>query len=243
MQGPSPNPVWRALTTAHRALAIGDGRAWRYPAAVAPFVAIDDPSPSSGASAAALVAPGEAVYFAGAAPDDLGAWELLGTSRIVQMHWDGNGLDGGIALPPSGSLGTPRAEGRATEIVELAESDRDAMLALTAVAFPGFFRASTPTLGRYVGVRPGGALVAMAGERMAWPGFREVSAVCTHPEHVGRGYAAALSLEVMRGMLARGERPFLHATVGNDRAIRLYERLGFTTRLEIPLWHVRRAAS
>lgn len=226
MQGPSPNPVWHALTTTHRAIAIGDGRAWRYPAAIAPFVAVDDDGPAAAESAAALVASGESFYFVGVAPVDLDPWESIGAGRIVQMHWSG----GDLPAAPS-----------AIEIVELDARDRDAMVELTRIAFPGFFRAETQRLGRYVGVRDRDALVAMAGERMAWPGFREVSAVCTHPDHVGRGYAAALSLAVMRGILARGERPFLHASVGNDRAIRLYERLGFATRLELPLWHLRRA--
>jgi len=226
MQGPSPNPVWRALTTTHLAFAVGDGRACRYPAAIAPFVAVDDDGPAAAATAAALVAPGESFYFVGVAPADIGAWESLGSGRIVQMHWQGTELP--YARPPF-------------DITELGGADRDAMVELTRIAFPGFFRAETPRLGRYVGVLDRGALVAMAGERMAWPGFREVSAVCTHPYHVGRGYAAALSLAVMRGILARGERPFLHASVGNDRAIRLYERLGFATRLELPLWHLRRA--
>lgn len=228
MDDASRNPVWRSLTTSHREFAVGDGRAWRYPAAIAPFVAVDDDSTAAAASAAALVAPGEAFYFVGVAPARLDAWELLGAGRIVQMHWQGDALP---SAAPRGSTGF--------DVVELGSADCDAMVGLTAVAFPGFFRAETPHLGRYVGVRDRDALIAMAGERMRWPGACEVSAVCTHPDHEGRGHAAALSIEVMRGIVARGERPFLHASVGNDRAIRLYERLGFVTRAELPLWHLR----
>jgi len=44
-------------------------------------------------------------------------------------------------------------------------------------------------LGRYFGVIENGRLAAMAGERMGMPGFREVSAVCTHPDFLGRGLA------------------------------------------------------
>jgi predicted GNAT family acetyltransferase len=73
-------------------------------------------------------------------------------------------------------------------------------------------------------------LVAMSGQRLQVPGYTEVSAVCTHPEHTGKGYAAALMLEVMRRIRDRGETPFLHVRGDNSRAIALYERLGFRAR-------------
>ena len=36
-----------------------------------------------------------------------------------------------------------------------------------------------------MGIRWQGKLVAMAGERLKVPGYTELSAVCTHPEHAG----------------------------------------------------------
>jgi predicted GNAT family acetyltransferase len=72
--------------------------------------------------------------------------------------------------------------------------------------------------------------VAMAGERLKVPGYTEVSAVCTHPEHTGKGYARVLMIEVMRGIRQRGETPFLHVRQDNERAIALHERLGFIKR-------------
>jgi predicted GNAT family acetyltransferase len=71
----------------------------------------------------------------------------------------------------------------------------------------------------------------MAGTRMAPPGFREVSAVCTHPDARGRGYAAGLTTLVAERILARGERPFLHHSADNP-ARRVYEALGFEFRVE-----------
>jgi predicted GNAT family acetyltransferase len=85
-------------------------------------------------------------------------------------------------------------------------------------------------MGTYVGIRCDGKLVAMAGERLKVPGYTEVSAVCTHPDHTGKGYARLLMTEVMRGIRDRGEIPFLHVRGDNTRAIELYERLGFRTR-------------
>ena len=70
----------------------------------------------------------------------------------------------------------------------------------------------------------------MAGERMRVQGFTEVSAVCTHPDFLGRGYAGALMTILMDQIRSRGEVPFLHVREENARAIALYERLGFEKR-------------
>ena len=70
----------------------------------------------------------------------------------------------------------------------------------------------------------------MAGERLKVPGHTEVSAVCTHPDFLGRGYGGALMREVMRGICARSETPFLHVREDNTRAIELYKYLGFRIR-------------
>jgi predicted GNAT family acetyltransferase len=88
-------------------------------------------------------------------------------------------------------------------------------------------------MGAYLGIRHEGALVAMAGQRLSPPGWTEVSAVCTDPAYRGRGLAARLVRAVAADVEARGRTPFLHATAANVDAIRLYERLGFTTRRSI----------
>jgi predicted GNAT family acetyltransferase len=87
-------------------------------------------------------------------------------------------------------------------------------------------------LGGYVGCFDGEELVAMAGQRLAPPGFREISAVCTHPDVRGRGYAAGLTTLVAQRILAHGETPFLHHSAENHPARRVYEALGFEFRVE-----------
>jgi predicted GNAT family acetyltransferase len=104
------------------------------------------------------------------------------------------------------------------------------MIELTTLTKPGPFGPRTHELGTYLGIRREGKLVAMAGERLKVPGYTEVSAVCTHPEYLGNGYAQALMSAVMRGIRERGETPFLHVRGDNDRAIKVYEKLGFRTR-------------
>jgi predicted GNAT family acetyltransferase len=116
------------------------------------------------------------------------------------------------------------------EIVELGPADSAEMIGLTKLTKPGPFGKRTHELGTYLGIRRERKLVARAGERLKIPGHTEVSAVCTHPDYTGRGYARILMIEVMRRILDRGETPFLHVRRDNERAIQLYQKLGFTTR-------------
>jgi predicted GNAT family acetyltransferase len=106
---------------------------------------------------------------------------------------------------------------------------------------PGPFGTRTCELGSYLGVRRNGQLAAMAGERLKLPGYTEISAVCTHPEHTGHGFATRLVAEIAEGIRARGERPFLHVREDNVRATDIYRRLGFVQRLVFHLMVVGKA--
>jgi predicted GNAT family acetyltransferase len=108
---------------------------------------------------------------------------------------------------------------------ELTMDDAGEMMELIELAYPGYFRAGTARLGRYVGIRDCGVLVAMAGERMYATGLREISGVCTRPGHTGRGYATHLVRRLLRQ--SPEERSFLHVDLGNERAIGVYRSLGF----------------
>ena len=116
------------------------------------------------------------------------------------------------------------------EAVELGRADVPDMLALIARTQPGPFEPETHLMGRYLGIRRDGVLVAMAGERMHPPGWTEISAVCTDEVVRGQGLASRLVRAVGHGIRARGERPFLHAAGYNTGAISLYEHLGFALR-------------
>ncbi len=119
---------------------------------------------------------------------------------------------------------------------ELGAEQAAEMVALTKVAFPGYFRAQTYQLGRYLGIRVDGELVAMAGHRTRMPGLREISGVCTRPGHTGRGYAQHL---IQRLLLATpDELPYLHVVSTNARAIPIYQKLGFVTTAEVPFLRI-----
>ncbi|MNT39427.1 FR47-like protein [compost metagenome] len=115
-------------------------------------------------------------------------------------------------------------------IEELGEADAPAMLALATLTKPGPFRSKTRELGPFVGIKRDGELVAMAGRRLRVDGFTELSGVCTHPDHRGMGYAAALSRAVVGEILVTGEAAFLHAFADHEATIAFYRGLGFQTR-------------
>ena len=66
------------------------------------------------------------------------------------------------------------------------------MMHLVELTKPGPFAVRTIALGSYIGIRDRGQLVAMAGERLRFDGFTEISGVCSHPDHRGRGYPSLL---------------------------------------------------
>jgi predicted GNAT family acetyltransferase len=60
--------------------------------------------------------------------------------------------------------------------------------------------------------------------------YVEISAVCTHPAHLGRGYAGLLVRYQLGRLLAAGHTPFLHVYEDNTTAYALYQKLGFQLR-------------
>jgi predicted GNAT family acetyltransferase len=114
--------------------------------------------------------------------------------------------------------------------VRLTVADVGDMLELVGLAQPGPFLERTVELGAYLGIRRQGRLVAMAGERFHPPGYSEISAVATHPDHRRQGLAELLVGAAATAIAERGDTPFLHASAGNTNAIRLYESMGFAVR-------------
>lgn len=209
---PLDRPVWSALRGRQAALAIGDARALRFRPEYNLFAAAADRSPQSQEALGALVSHGRIALVEPDTPPQLDDTAIGRQAPIDQM------------------LLTELARGPDPVGHEaLGDADAPEMLALAQLTRPGPFFAKTGRMGDFVGVRQGGRLVAMAGERMRPDGFTEVSAVCTHPDHRGHGHAAALMRVVIARILARGEAAFLHVYPDNP-AIALYEQLGFRLR-------------
>jgi len=208
------NPAWHALTGPHARFAIGGDLVRRYPDDVAPFVAVrtwDDPGVWD--ALRELVGPGAEVGLSGAEVEPPQGWEVLGAGAGVQLVQT-------EALAPRPF----------DEAVLLGADDVPEMLALVERNQPGPFRPRTYELGRYIGIRHEGRLVAMAGERLHPEGWTEISAVAVDAEHRRKGLASRLVLDVAFHIQQRGDRALLHAAATNVNAIAGYEKLGFALR-------------
>jgi ribosomal protein S18 acetylase RimI-like enzyme len=217
------NPAYASLCGAHAQLAQVRGRARRYPADVAPFLALPTPPTAQDwRDAAELVAPGSYVagrYGGAKLPD---GWQAVQAFDLAQMIEERvTGADCPEAMP-------------------LGAADVPEILELVAQTEPGPFLTRTIELGDYLGIRRDGELVAMAGERFHLDGWTEISAVCTRPDHRGQGLASQLMSALIAGIKRRSERAFLHVMSTNTGAIRLYEELGFRVRQTATLTVVTR---
>lgn len=210
-------PVWSSLATRNAAFSLGDDRARRFAPDIGPLAGARDDDPESLAALAELIS-------------------IDGTLALLQAD---------PIIVPDALIATTTAQGVQMVLEQLAPTDADprielltdadaaAMLDLATLTKPGPFAARTNRLGRFVGIKENGRLLAMAGERLKHDGYTEVSGVCTHPDARGRGFARSLSAHVARQIVERGETPYLHAYAVNTAAIALYESLGFKLRREM----------
>ena len=216
------NPAWSALTTNHAHLAMG-ALARRYPLDMAPIGAIDRRDPAAFEELADLTPVGDWISL----PATLDELATLVPARLritLQKHL--------VQMVCERRTEVPALP---IDVAVLSEADIPDMQELTALTHPGPFRSHTYTLGTYLGIRADGHLVAMAGQRMHVPGFREISAVCTHPAFEGRGYARGLVTRLIAAIHDEGLVPFLHVEESNERARSVYRGLGFSERRRLPL--------
>lgn len=219
-------PVWASLATYHFRLSEGDGLARRFLPDVNLFASARDDGSAALAALAALLRPDQSVLILQASAITVPPGvTVVREAKGVQM------------LAPRGTHFQSAGE----DLAPLGDSDAPEMLALARLTEPGPFLPRTHIMGSFLGIRLEGRLAAMAGERMRFPGYTEVSGVCTHPDFRGRGFARRLSAAVAARIQARGDQAFLHAWKGNHPAISLYETLGFRLRTEVHVAQLRRA--
>ncbi|MGA7106908.1 MAG: GNAT family N-acetyltransferase [Terracidiphilus sp.] len=210
------NPMWSALTTAHGPLALGNRLARAYPPEIGPLSGLAEQTPAAYEDLRAIAEPdGVRVLFLKEPPQPRPEWAFVRGGLVDQMVHTGRRID--ELLQPNGMR-------------RLTKSDVPAMVELAKLTEPGPFRNRTHELGAFFGIFEGDRLLAMAGQRMRFPGFVEISAVCTHPDARGRGYARTLMSTVMELIRHEGDMPFLHTFADNYPAIRVYESLGFAKR-------------
>ncbi len=220
------NPVWNALHSTHSHLVVTLGLACKYPADIAPFSALQENTPAAAADLLALLEPNEITYVVDPEPPTVEGLSVEPGPLCLQMDF---------------TLDAPLPALRSDIAIErLTCADAQAMVGLTDIAYPGYFRSKTCLMGNYYGVWQDGALVAMAGERLCPSPFKEISGVCTHPEHRGRGYAAALMTQLLHDHRRMGALSTLWVVVSNRQAIDLYARIGFVPVRQVQLHRVIR---
>jgi ribosomal protein S18 acetylase RimI-like enzyme len=219
------NPFWSSLQSRHRSIAVSCGQVKRYPAEFAPFLGVAYSGLDVADALEELVGVDESVYLLGVAPQVPDGWQATAFRPLAQM-----------------TCASPLRVVDGPAIVELTDEHCADVLALTTLVYPHYFRERTMALGRYVGIYENGRLAAMAGERLGTDDLQEISAICTHPDFTGHGYARRLTALLANDNLERGRIPFLHVSHENIRAAQLYQRMGFQRRRDIEFWSLRRAA-
>ncbi|CAB3806510.1 GNAT family N-acetyltransferase [Paraburkholderia fynbosensis] len=217
------NPVWSALTTKQAHLREGNRPACRYHPDIAPFAGVESETEAAFHELGALLPPPEQVALLSLAP--LPHMEAMRSERIGVVR-------------QMVATGDP-AGGTNDQVIRLTDLDAADMLELVQKTKPGPFGKRTHQMGHYIGIRDGGRLIAMAGERMRLDGYIEISAVCVDDEYRGKGLAARLMNILRREIRQRGDIPFLHVFDDNHPAIALYERLGFETRQTFLLYRIK----
>jgi len=218
------NPFFSALDSIHRDVALRSGDVARYPVDIAPFLGVAHADVDVGDAFDALVPEGDEALLLGVAPTRMPpGWTLEPFADLAQM----------VREEPLEPVDGPA-------ILELDERHRADVLALTALVYPHYFRPCTMQLGRYFGIYEDGRLAAMIGERLGTPNAREMSAICAHPDFLGRGHARRLTAFLVDDTLRGGRLPFLHVSHANTRAKQLYENTGWRIRRDIPFWRLAR---
>lgn len=212
------NAVWNAITTGNRDIAKVKGNVGCYFDDVAPFAGMKEMNEANLDTLYNFIGPKKriALSYLDEISLDESKWKPLMQMYVSQM----------VYTNPVSDFVTDKTN----LIVPLGEKDVPQMLELTALTKPGPFREKTILFRNYFGIFDNNKLVAMTGQRMHPLTYMEVSAVCTHPNYRGHGYAAALMLHVMKIILDNSFTPFLHVLHDNTRAIKIYESLGFTIR-------------
>jgi predicted GNAT family acetyltransferase len=208
------NPAYNALNTGNKNLANGNGQIKYFSKEVSPFIGFKENRPDNFEQLHALIQHGGPVGFVSPVETIIPAmWNVLHSVPCFQMVFNGDTV--------------PADE---TNLVTLTDEHIPQMLELTKLTNPGPFASRTIEFGHYRGIFDGDKLVAMAGQRMNPLPYAEVSAVCTHPDYTGRGYAKQLLQYHSNRIIAEGSIPFLHVKCENERAIKVYENMGFETR-------------
>ena len=205
------NPVFNALSTTDASFNIGNERIRFFDEEVSPFAGFADDNANGFEELHALLPADRKILYAIPAPiQHPQGWQVQHEIEGFQFVHEGTVINEDF-----------------TNIVPLNETHVDEMIALTRLTKPGPFAKRTIAFGSYHGIFENGRLAAMTGQRLHINDYTEISAVCTHPDFLGKGYATQLLQHQLQIIINENKKPFLHVRADNVRAIGMYERLGF----------------
>jgi ribosomal protein S18 acetylase RimI-like enzyme len=222
------NMIWNAITTGNKDIAIKNDDVGCYLPEIAPFAGMKNFNDPNLKKLYEFIPANRSVAISSLnkMDHDEGRWKLIQPMDITQMVYE-----------HSVNIFTTK---NSQLIVPLSDEHVPQMIELTALTRPGPFLQQTIRFKNYFGIFIEGRLAAMTGQRMHPKPYMEVSAVCTHPDFRGLGYAKALMLHVMKIILDNSFTPFLHVLSNNINAIELYKTIGFRTRKQIFVDVIRR---
>lgn len=218
------NPIWNALITGNKNLSLGNDHVKYIQRDVGLFAGFDITTKKALTELAQLIPAGEkAILFMTKPIRVTEHWSVEAARPLLQMV---------CTKPTAFTIDT-------VDIVPLHTHNVPAMLELTGMTNPGPFFTRTIELGNYEGIFKDEQLIAMIGRRMQPGHYAEVSAVCTHPDFTGKGYAAKLLMNQINKITAANKIPFLHVYPENP-ACHLYKKLGFTVRRKLMVYFLER---
>lgn len=216
------NPVWFALSETHKAYSLQLGNMAFYHPDYCPFGACVQIENTAGSlENYAQLTP--EFFIVGLKPQINHKLQLINEMVCLQMI-----------------LEKPIPTEQVIDIKQMQLAETNNLYNLVNLVQPGYFKTNTALLGNYFGIYNSGNLIAVTGERMRMEGYTEVSAVVTHPHHLGKGYAKQLIAYTTNQIFKQNLIPFLHVAETNLAAIHLYEKLGFKTRRKISFWHFKK---
>lgn len=218
------NPAWNALISGNSDLANGSELVKYFDKEVSPFVGLKKNTTDNLLLLHELIDDSPRLLVSTVEIEIPAPWKLLQYIKGYQMVFDT----------------TVNIDKTSSSIITLTAAHIPQMIALTALTNPGPFASRTIDFGHYQGIFEGDKLVAMAGQRLHATPYAEVSAVCTHPDFNGRGYAKQLLIQQINRIKAANETPYLHVKYDNDRAINVYESLGFVKRTPVYFYVIQR---